>query len=167
MEREITAEQAANAHPIELSTSVEKSHSVSANCIILNEAGEMLLLQRDVPGKRQLETPGGGQRKNESLKRTAVREAWEEIGGLEGIEIVARVITTRYKKHGERRRHVNFLARIKYTELSPKQKMHKSIGFYPFDQLEQMEKTELAANVRQLLKARREGGLKLGKRDAV
>lgn len=139
--------------------------SVVANCIILNEREEILLLQRDFAGKKQLEVPGGGVRPSESPLRAAIRETWEEIEGIKTLKIANKTITTRYRRHGKIRRHVNFLARVSYTELFPKQRMHKSIGFYSWEQLEQMEETEISLNVRQLLKAREQGKLNFNKGD--
>lgn len=144
-------------------------NSIVANCIILNENGDILLLQRNEPHKRQLEVPGGGLRTNELPRRAAVRETLEEVGGITHIEITDsdRIITTRYKRRGRIRRHINFLATVTYDgdKLSALQpRIHDSVGFYSWEQLGEMEKTDLAANVRQLLKARREGRLHLDKR---
>jgi ADP-ribose pyrophosphatase YjhB (NUDIX family) len=164
---ETTEVEISEVQPTELQISVETppKTEVVANCIILNERGEILLLQRDALGKKQLEVPGGGLRPNETPLRAAVRETGEEVGGIISIEAVDKVITTRYKRHGKRRKHVNFLARVNYTGLFPKQKMHKSIGFYSFEQLEQMEQTQISSNVKQLLKAREQGRLNLNKGD--
>lgn len=141
--------------------------SVVAHCIILNEQGEILLLQRDVPGKRQLEVPGGGVRPNETPERAALRETWEEVRGIESLELTRKVITTRYRRHGRNRSHINFLARASYDELFPNQKMHKGIGFYSWEQLEQMDQLELARNVRMLLKAHQQGKLNLVENDVT
>lgn len=51
-----------------------------AGCIIRNQAGEILLLHRNTPGRKQWEIPGGKLERDETAPEAAKREVYEELG---------------------------------------------------------------------------------------
>ena len=96
----------------------------SANVIVVNDQGEILMIRRTDNGNWAV--PGGGMDLGESMTEAAVRETWEETGitcqitGLVGIYTNPRHVI-QYTSNGEVRQEfsVVFTARPIGGELTP------------------------------------------------
>jgi 8-oxo-dGTP diphosphatase len=81
-----------------------------AGCIILDDAGKILLLHRNIPTRMQWETPGGKVDPGEEPHQTATRELKEELGV--GVEIIREIGRKDFMEDDNDLSYVWYLAKI-------------------------------------------------------
>lgn len=84
---------------------------ILAGCVILDAEGKLLLIHRNTPKRIQWETPGGKIEKGEDSRRTAEREAEEEIGV--DIEIIKELGNKEFQEDTYTMSYIWYLSSIK------------------------------------------------------
>ncbi|WP_406164628.1 NUDIX hydrolase [Streptomyces sp. NBC_00996] len=101
---------------IELSDPCEKPPSrVRAGALVINANGEVLLIERNSPGRRWYEIPGGGIEPDELPEAAAVRELAEETG----LSVAIRLSLAIVLKEGRREHY--FLAGFRDSAAEPRE----------------------------------------------
>lgn len=124
---------------------------ILAGCVILNNKGELLLIHRNTPKRVQWETPGGKIEEGEDPRKTAEREAEEEIGV--DIEIIKELGRKEFEEDTYIMDYIWYITSIKFGEpqLMEKDK-YDDLRYFSWEELKSM-KDQLSANAKNLIGA--------------
>lgn len=117
-----------------------------AGCIVKNDEGEILLLHRNTPKRKQWEIPGGKLDPNEDAMKTAVREVREEAG-VE-VEITKELGTRDFSEDTFTMSYTWFLAEIiDGVAAIQEHGIHDQCAYFSLESLSEMN-SELSPNAR-------------------
>lgn len=118
-----------------------------AGCVIESNAGKVLLLHRNAPGRQQWESPGGKIEPGENPTLTVKREAMEELGVV--VDVQDEIGRHDFIEDGHNMGYVWYKARILSGTPTPVEDKHDRIDYFSWDELKKME--DLSPNTRNLV----------------
>jgi 8-oxo-dGTP diphosphatase len=118
-----------------------------AGCVIENNKGEILLLHRDTPKRKQWELPGGKIEPGESANLAAKREIKEELG-IE-VEIQSEIGKGNFYEDEHDMEYIWYKAIILSGNPCPLEDKHDKISYFSWKELKNME--DLSLNTRNLV----------------
>ncbi|MBI4033149.1 MAG: NUDIX hydrolase [Candidatus Blackburnbacteria bacterium] len=124
---------------------------ILAGCVIPNDKGEVLLIHRNTAKRVQWETPGGKIEEGEDPRKTAEREAEEEIGV--DIEIIKELGRKEFEEDTYVMDYIWYLTSVKSGEPQIIEKdKYDDLRYFPWEELREMRE-ELSPNAKNLVDA--------------
>ena len=130
-----------------------------AGCVILDDAGRLLLIHRNTAARKQWETPGGKVQAGEAPVEAAVREAAEELGIR--VRPLRSLGFRRFSEDELEFEYHWYESEILSGRPSPRERsIHDRIEYFSWDQLRSM-RDQLSANMKNLFEEHEQGRLAL------